>query len=244
MASHFACIGIPSALRDDLTQFIDTIFPIATPPQRADGARLLAWNDTSGASLYLHLNEQGSIECLTPSFCGLRERQVKAKAIVPDERCRFCDVLHVEVLDDKGEMFYPLLLQVEDVEAIRDRIEPEKIILLRVTGFAEDLQSWPEEEAFHASQESQKLKYATQSRGPSGMFNTPWTPHAFMTGKVVESNSMINTQSGIDFLHLVVDSYGGAYDVVAPSQAHPIEPGAIVRCSCWMVGSLNYAASN
>lgn len=237
MPSHLSCIGLSTASKEEFQEFLTRIAEDAVSTETQEGF-LLSWKDPSGASIYMHLSRDASFECMTPSFFGTTQHRVRPSKILPDKDCRFCDVLEVEVVDEDGQLFYPLLLQLEDMEIARSRIAFQTIHQLRVTGFAEEAHFWPTEEAFLQSQSHQKVKFATQSFFASGMFNPPFTPNAIFTGRVLQADLRTNSENGGRFLHLLVDSLGGVYDVVLDPPDQPVQPGAIAQCSCWMVGSI------
>jgi hypothetical protein len=245
MPNHFQCVGIPAGDKEELKDFIMRAVQSAASFDVPEGGSLLEWQDPSGASLYMHLDHENSIQCIAPSFSGTFPHRVVPKKTVPDSGCSFCDALYVEVVDDKSQMFYPLVLQLEDIEIARPKIAFGSQAIARVTAFAERLEVWPEEKAFEESQAKDdkadteaKVRFGPEFFVPSGTFNDPATANALFRGKVIEVERPTNSESGSQFLHMAVKSFGGTYDVVAPLQQQEIKPGAIVECDCWMIGRL------
>jgi hypothetical protein len=240
MAGHMECIGIPAGSADELSTVIGRTMDQAAWEEMAGGGRMGLWRSSGGARMPAHVDKDGAIQCATPSFDGVSRLQVRPTAIVKDPDCPYCDLLHVEVLDSNGQMVYPLPLQIDDIGMTRNRIRFKEPAELRIAAFAEELQLWPDEQAFEASQKGAEPRFASRSLIPSGLFGPAPNPHALITGAVRSAEARTNEVSGAGFMALVVDTFGGTYDVVATAEQTQGVPrsGAIVQGNFWLVGRI------
>ncbi|MBV8880910.1 MAG: hypothetical protein JO332_13145, partial [Planctomycetaceae bacterium] len=103
MASHFSCVGVPAGSAEELNRTLPPLLDQATWADRPRGGRMAEWTDPSGARVTFYTDRRGSIECCTPSYTSESRLRVRTTGIVKDKECEFCDLLHVEVLDDRGE---------------------------------------------------------------------------------------------------------------------------------------------
>lgn len=263
MASHFECIGFsvedPAGLESLLTDLLSQ----TTPEARADGGWFYEQRDESGAAVIAWVSDTGETECFSPAFAGRSRLRVRPTAYIEDPECRFCDRLQVEVVDEDGEMFYPLPIEVDDIGLRRETIplNPPAAVEATITGFAETLASWPNEEAFSndpqtklgsskrrsyrrlrkEKAEEPVVGFAPESLVPIGMFGDgPPSAHALIHGRILQSERRTNAASGGDFFWAAVQTLGGVYDLVAGVRAGPdaLSPEDIVQAQCWMTGRI------
>jgi hypothetical protein len=240
MAGHMECIGIPSGSSQEMSALIFKALEGASWEEMAGGGRMALWSSSSGARLSAHTDKSGAIQCATPSFDGASRLKVRPLGMWADAECKYCDLLHVEVLDSNDQMVYPLPLQIDDIGMTRERIPLQGTALLRIAGFAEELQAWPDEKAYEASQTGDRPRFGSRSLIPSGLFGPAPHPHALITGVVRSSEKRTNEVSRVPFMSLVVDTFGGAYDVVATVEQTKgsLPPGTIVQGTFWLVGRI------
>lgn len=240
MASHFECIGLYADSEEGFGDLLVRLAEKSTVVSSGPNGRMLRWLDESGASLFLHLDNEDSIDCVTPSYDGNSYVQARVGSFLEQDECRQCNPAIVEILDEAAEMVYPMALQLEDVESARRRFKTEGRIQLRVAGFAEQFEAWSTEGEFFESQADARIRYAVQSFVPVGQFGTPTTPHATMTGIVVNSQVRQNWETRRNFWLGRVNTLGAQYEIVATPQQIPpqLQPGWVVRCTCWMVGDM------
>jgi len=204
------------------------------------GASVIATTDPSGARMSFTLDARGSIECVTPSFAGATEVDAVVGSFAPND-CPYETPLLVEVLDASGEEAHPLALQVEDLAISRDSYRPGERLRLHVTAIAETCDVFPDEAAYRAS----GTPMAVQSLIPSGLFapgagsaTDPWVvaPRALISGTVRSAEQLVNQTVGGAFVHLVVDSYANAFDVVVDGADMDDVPavGSIVSGQFWL----------
>ena len=251
MAGHYEAIGVPGG-EDEVLAFLQRAMREGTARDRDDGGREILWRDASGASTSIDTDSDGDLVCASPSFLGASRLPVLVNAIAEDEECRYCSRLLVDVLDDDGEMVYPLAVELEDIDAVMDAVPAGERRTLRVTAFADSISVWPDEEAYYAEAATEEGALSAQSLIPVGFFTQPTrrgllrrrtepmpTAHAVLTGAVVEATERRNEATGAPFWSLQIETYGGRYDaVVAPDEAAGLAPGAIVQLESWLIGRL------
>ncbi|MFY0565491.1 hypothetical protein ACN28E_16840 [Archangium lansingense] len=242
MASNMSCIGITARDQADFGRRMSLLLERSEPAGKSGDYELRVWSDASGASVSFVLSEDG-VECATPSFRAQSRLHARAKRFASDPDCRFCDPLLVDIVDAKGECFYPLATQLEDILLTRERVSAGTIIELGVCAFAHGLEVWTDEAAFTAAQANEEVKFAAESLIPSGLFSPegqerPEAAEAFLTGRVLEAGLRENVTTGETFQHAIVKTLGGNYDVLASPRelAAPLEPGNIIQGEFWLVG--------
>jgi len=240
MGSHFGAIGIPARDGDSYANAVGAIAATAVTLGESADASVIAATDPSGARMTLTLNPRGAIQCVTPSFAGATALTAVVGSFAPDE-CPYETPLIVEVLDTTGEAAHPLALQVEDLAISRPSLRPGDRITLNVTAFAETIEIFPDEAANRAS----GTPMAVASLIPNGMFAPgggaaadDWVvaPRALISRTVRSAERLVNETAGGAFVHLVVDSYANAYDVVVDEADLADAPavGSVVKGQFWL----------
>ncbi|HYO57226.1 hypothetical protein [Archangium sp.] len=242
MASNMSCIGITARDQEDFGRRMSLLLERSEPAGKSGAHELRVWSDASGASVSFVLSKDG-VECATPGFRAGSRLHARAKRFASDPDCRFCDPLLVDIVDAKGELFYPLATQLDDLLLTRERVNEGAVLELGLCAFAHGLDVWADAATFEAAQEGKEVKFTTESLMPSGLFpldgtERPPAAEAFITGRVLEAGLRENLATGETFQHAIVQTYGGSYDVLASPQelAAPLEPGNIIQGDFWLVG--------
>ncbi len=240
MGGHFACIGLDTDSEEEFGELLERLVQRSAVLPSAPNERLLRWLDASGAALFFHIGADESVDCVTPSYNSTTWVPARIRSFLEHDECRHCNPAVVEILDDTGEMSYPMVLQLENVAGAVARFAVQSRVQLRVAGFAEECQAWKTEDEFFSSQANQEIKFAAQAFVPVGQFGPHNTPHASITGIVVDSQIKRNAETGKDFWVGRVGSYGAEYEIVASVADVPtqIQSGWVVKCTCWMVGDM------
>lgn len=217
MGSHLGAIGLPGDAGDALMNVLMTFASHAATIGEGQAARVIAHTDRSGARVSLTLLPGGAIQCMTPSFAGA-SRLTAVTGSFGDHECPYETPLLADVVDDNGDMVHPLAMQPEDVAIWRESFTPGERVEVNVTAFAETIDVFADEAAYRAS----GTPMAVQSLIPSGMFapgggsQEDWVvaPRALISGTVLSAARLVNELTGLEFVHAVVESYGGTYDIV------------------------------
>lgn len=242
MASNMSCIGITARDPQDFGRRMSLLLERSESAGKWGAHELRVWSDASGASVSFVVSEDG-VECATPGFRARSRLQARAARFTSDPDCRFCDPLLVEILDAKGEPFYPLATQLDDLLLTRERVSAGALLELGLCAFARGIEVWTDETAFLTAQADEEVKFAAESLIPSGLFSPEGEEHpeaaeAFLTGRVLEAGLRENLMTGETFQHAIVRTLGGNYDVLASPRelGAPLEPGNIIQGEFWLVG--------
>jgi hypothetical protein len=260
VSGHFECIGV--ADEDEFAALAEAAIQDgeATP---INGAREIVWRDAEGASLAVTVGADKELLCARPTFAATSRVNARVGALAEDPECAFCSRLLLEVVDDAGELVYPLAVELERHAPARDPSVAGRQLQLPITAFAETIETWPSEDAYEAAHPGRMLgdeaaagdpALAAQSLIPTGLFvDQPkrpfWrrkaadpvpTAHALITGVVRALEARKNSFTGRDFMWLALETYGASYDVVvAPADASDaLSEGAVVQGSFWFVAAL------
>ena len=255
MADHFSCIGLSFADAGAFQAGVAELMSEAVREEGPLGTRLL-WTDPggSGAGLaaFAAAGERG-VACAKPTFV-LPAASVSVRTSDPVDDaggCAFCAMAGLDVVEGGGGggggLAYPLAVEFDDVHL--GVAAPGSSGTISVVAFAEDVSSWPDLAAYEATDSM----FGAQSLIPSGLFTPSGVPdrpvraEAIMTGVVSEAAVRVNSYTGRSFQWAVVETFGGAYDVVAAAEAGAGAAGAgagaawsagtVVQGTFWLVAS-------
>lgn len=260
MSSHLECIGV--AGEDEFAAVVQVAVEEgeATP---IDGGREILWRDAQGASIAVTVGLDEEIVCARPSFSAIPRVSVRLGALAEDPECPFCSRLLLEVVDEEGELWYPLAVELERHAPARDPSSAGRQSRLAISAFAETIEFWPSQDAYGAAHPAAMLDdgegvpdpaLASQSLIPTGLFvEEPrrrfWqrkqvdavpTAHALITGIVRGLEVRINSLTGRDFTWLELETYGGSYDVVVAGTdiSNDVVDGAVVQGEFWLIAGV------
>jgi len=238
VASHFECIGIPAASREEMVSSIARVAELAGSTDLPDGGRLLSWADESGARLSLVTDSTGSIECLTPAYAAPRAIRVAIGGFLPNP-CAYETPLVVDLLDERGETCAPLAIQIDDLATSRYAYPNLRSANLMVGALTEQWELYRSEDDYRAS----GTPVAVQSLIPSGMFTLPGreqgfeaSPRALISGTIEGAHQRVNQLFNRPFVHLEVRSYCATFDVLAPGTLAAVGDATIVKGTFWLSG--------
>jgi hypothetical protein len=218
-----------------------SIVETAERTELVDGGMHYLARDSSNALTAINVSAEDVVECVTPSFAATHEIRVVPRSFIADAECRFCDRMYLEVVDEEGEMAYPLAVQLHDIGVARETMPLDAPATARLTGFADDLATWPDEAAYEAAQAGQEPPLGAESLIPTGLFtdgDQEAVAHMLLTGRVMAADVKQNDWTGEKFRWALARTFGGDYELVAPMEAPSLEPSAIVQGHFWVVGSV------
>jgi hypothetical protein len=245
VAGHYACIGVPGG-EEEVFAFLNLAI------DQSGGGREIVWRDPSGASVAIDTAADGELVCARPSFLGSSRLPVLVNGIGEDPECRFCSRLLVDVLDEEGELVYPLAVELEEIDAVMEAAPSDERRMLRVSAFADSIETWPSEEAYIEAVSHEETPFAARSLIPVGFFKRPDRrgifgrrgepmpeAQALLTGVVASYAERRNEATGHPFFSAEIETFGGRYDaVVAAEEAEGLAVGAVVQLESWLIGSL------
>jgi hypothetical protein len=140
---------------------------------------------------------------------------------------------------------YPLAFDCPDA-AVHENVELPVVTVAQIAAFAQQLSVYDSPSAYDAAAAAEGLPFPSRSFIPSGLVSpsgepvTPPESHALMAGHVVEAAERRNSVTGEPFWWALLDSVGGAFDVVIdPSLiTAPIRAGNVLSGWFWLSGRL------
>jgi hypothetical protein len=250
--SHLSCIGFAVSDRQGFADVIGRLAALARedlPPTTA--ARHLRWTDESGASVAIHVDGHGSIDCVTPYFVVPEPARwhVRTGGPADDSDCAHCGGADCDILDSAGEMVTRATVQWLHYQPYRAWLAEQRDFACEVVAFADRCAVYATSQAFEAAQESwwPGIRSSDTLRGfaeecflPEGMFGSQGDigarATAMFSGRVVSVRSLVNTMTGAPFWHVRVCSLPGMIDVVTGRPEGIPAAGSIAVVRGWLVG--------
>jgi hypothetical protein len=252
---HLSCVGLSVANQDDFGRLVQSAPESAHEIATTKRSRHVQWIDPSGASICLHLDRRGRLECVTPFFVapeGLARWRVRTSAASRDPDCRHCSGADCEVLDANGEMVARATVQWAIFAPYEQWLAEKRTYDLEVVAFAARATFCDSSAAFEAAQadwwgdakgpEGKPLRFAEVSFVGEGMFGTDKQgtgerAMAVLAGQV-ETATVRRPERGSTFHHVRVATLPGTIDVVADPENVKGAPasGSIAWIHAWLVG--------
>jgi hypothetical protein len=237
MADHYACIGLRFADAEAWKATVMGTLVAKAEQQPGPSATRLWWSDASGAC-HAAYGVDRQIVCAKPSFDGASRIRVRITGRTESDQrgCPMCEIALVEVLDG-DTMAYPLGVELDDIHL--GSLQPEGAVIdLTIAAFAESSRRWPDVATYESAAPSPR--FAAQSLIPSGLFSAgevkrPPRPEAIVTGLVTKSERRANTLTGGQFDWVLLETYGGIYDMLLPAIGQPYAPGQVIQGTFWLV---------
>jgi len=247
MPSHFSTIGLPVASEEDVNALANRIGPLAEPLPAPSGA-YFRWSDPSGAELWLQVNANNEPIGMNPHYAGRSAVRVGLTARLPSAGPSELDGSFHGWADPAGEASetgcYPFVFDAPDYRLHEELSLPARNEV-QIAAFAHEIAAFQSVAAYEASQTGD-LKFASQSFIPSGLFtpagDSTARPQALATfaGHVLAADEKINVLTGRAFYWALVETLGGAYDVVIDSDLLPGVPtvAGVISGSFWLSGRI------
>ncbi len=247
MASHFSTIGLPVASAKDMNTLANRVGPLAEPLAASSGV-YFRWSDPSGAEMWLQVNANNELIGMTPHYAGRSAVRVGLTARVPSAGPSELDgSFHgwaAPMGDAPDTGCYPFVFDAPDYRLHEELSLPARREV-QIAAFAHEIAAFETVAAYEASQ-TDDLKFASQSFIPSGLFTpagdsiVPPQARAIFAGHVLAAGEKINVLTGRAFYWALVETYGGAYDVVIDSNLLPGVPeaGGVISGSFWLSGRI------
>lgn len=248
--SNFSNIGFVIDSEDDLARLLDQVGPISKPIPTKQG-NYFYYSDPSGAELWIQINPKNELIGFNPHYRGKSRFKVGLTTAIPGEMSELDGSFHgwADPLDanDPESGAYPFVFDVPDFKSLKEFILPQAVEI-QLSAFAQELTVYDDEEDYHASQTSE-VKFATQSFIPIGLFGSDESDQTQPTmnqarglfaGIIREWEIKKNTFTNEPFYTLLVDTLGGAIDVVADNRFFEKEPriNGVVKGVFWLSGRI------
>lgn len=248
MPNHFTTLGFDIQSDEDLISLVQQVATRAqTIPTKA--GQYLRWVGDSGEELWLQIDKSGDFVGMNPHFRGTSLVRVRLEARVSREGDSVLDGAFQGLADpgqDKPESgAYPFVFNVPDAATHSD-LQLPVIVEAQIAAFAHEVTSYNSPDAYTASQEGRKVRFALQSFIPSGLFRLDGAAAkapeamAIFTGHVIEASVRKNSLTDRPFFWALVETHGGTYDVVIDESllTHPPCEGGVLSGSFWLSARL------
>jgi len=230
-----------------MNALVNRVGPLAERLAAPRGA-YYRWSDPSGAEIWLQLNTDDELIGMSPHYAGQSAVRVGLTARLPSAGPSELDGSFHGWADPASDApdsgCYPFVFDAPDYRLHEELSLPAQKEV-QIAAFAQEIAAFETVAAFEASQMGD-LKYASQSFIPSGLFapagdgTVPPQAQAIFTGHVLAADAKINVLTGRAFYWALVETYGGAYDVVIDSDLLPGVPaiGGVISGSFWLSGRI------
>jgi hypothetical protein len=247
MASNFSTIGLPVASGEDMNALANRVGPVAERLATPNGV-YFRWSDSSGAEMWLQVNANNELIGMNPHYAGRSAVRVGLTARLPSAGPSELDGSFHGWADPAGDApdtgCYPFVFDAPDYRLHEELSLPARKEV-QIAAFAHEIAAFKTVAAYEASQTGD-LKSASQSFIPSGLFTpagnstVPPQARAIFAGHVLAADEKINVLTGRAFYWALVETFGGAYDVVIDSNLLPGVPavGGVISGSFWLSGRI------
>ena len=144
---------------------------------------------------------------------------------------------------------YPFVFDCPDAAALGE-LELPAVVDAQIAAFAQQVSVFQAEALYAASQAAQGMAFESRSFIPSGLISPdghpvePPDPHALLAGAIVEAEERRNTLTRRPFWWALVETVGGAFDVVIDPELLPDAPraGNVLSGWFWLSGRVRSSA--
>jgi hypothetical protein len=200
------------------------------------------WAPGAGVELWFRLGPGGRVCSCTPHFAGSSSLRVRV-AEVAGRVGELGGTLYAwTALGAHGDIFEgpPLVLELPDLDLVRERLHANATISVQVTAFANAAECFADETAFRQWQEGRPQPMAPEFFIPSGAFAQPARAEAALAGHIELAEQRVNPATRDTFHHLRVRTPIGAIDVVAAPDSMDGVPvvGGVLQGYFWLSGRI------
>ena len=247
MANHFSPIGFSVNSLEDLSQLVDQLRPHAEPSFSNQGVYWV-WTASSGAQLVIQEGLSEEVVGITPCFEGESRNTVRVEEIVHRQsdsplEGAFAGWLSPSV-DDPFDGACQICFDVCDFYQHSSFFGHQSLHLeVQFSAFPEEITLYPNCESFD-SEESGDCSLSSQGLVPLGLLGFDGSPkgepsaQVLLNGHILKTEKRINPVSGETFYWVLLESFGGCFDVLIDPQSCDDVPvvGGVVSGTFWVVG--------
>ena len=245
--SHFSAIGFPVTSYDELLNLGNRLLSTGTPIS-VRGGNYVHCTTSSGAELWLQTNRKNELIGVHPHFAGQSTVRVGlTNSFSRPQSSPLDGSFHGWANppeDDPTSGDYPFVFDAPNYLTY-GRVKIPCEVRAQIAAFAEEISVCNSVEEFNNSRTG-NLKFASQAFIPVGLFQAEQSPAvlpealAFFSGHIKGCTKKINEVTELPFWHFEVDSFGGAFEVVADPSIVEVEPrvGGVLSGTFWLSGRL------
>jgi hypothetical protein len=242
--SHFNAVGFPISSQIEFERLLKMAFESGQPVPIQNG-KYVVWEPGEGVQLWVKVKDRVVLGC-SPHYRGEATLKVEVQSFHsrPEDIAATDGALRGTALPvDAASSSFPLVADVPGFEATASRVTPPQIVTVQVTGFAREINCFPNSDAFAKFQgtknapESESFLFPGLAAAPSAEGLT--LAEAQIIARVLKASLRINPVTQQSFIALVVAAPGGGtIDIVATPQAASGEllAGGIIQGTFWLSG--------
>jgi hypothetical protein len=247
VADHLAALGIGSSSAEERQEQVRRILKESKPhSQRAD-SMTLRWHDSSGAELWIYVDQSGTMKSVQPHFAGGPKIRLEIQAILERSEVSPFDGGFLGLTQEGGSNpslggGFPIVFDAPDFPDVKGVFLTAKHDV-ELAGFAVELNIYSTEEAFREAQPDLK-PLGVPAFVPAGMMaqmegGTP-TAHALMVGRALETERVKNELTSLEFIRIQMETPAGPIDlIVDPGMLDDLpENGHIIQAGAWISGRI------
>lgn len=226
---------------DELEQVLSRVAPRATEIRVRRG-KYLCWAPGSGEELWLQVNRRKQVFAVNPHFAGSSRVHVGLVELIQEPEYSalggaFRAWTDPEEKPDRGVC--EIALHCPNA-ACHTALKLPVIATAQIAAFANSIEVDDSAEVVGRAAEAAELPSTSRSLAPPGVFAGGATAETIFSGRVIESSMRENSLTGDRYVWAAVQTFGGAYDVVADPTllSAPPAPGAVVTGSFLLSGRL------
>ena len=247
MTNHFSPIGFSVDSLESLGQLVDQLRPHAEPRPSNQGVYWV-WTASSGAQLVIQEGLAGEVVGITPCFEGESRNTVRVEDIVRRQsdsplEGAFAGWLSPSV-DDPFDGACQICFDVCDFYKHSSFFGYQSLRLeVQFSAFPEEITLYPNRESFE-SEDSGDCSLSSQGLVPLGLLGFDGSPkgepsaQVLLNGHILKTEKRTNPFSGETFYWVLLESFGGYFDVLIDPQSCDAVPvvGGVVSGTFWVVG--------
>lgn len=207
----------------------------------------LRWHDSSGAELWIYVDDSGNMKSVQPHFAGGPKIRLEIQAVLERPEVSPFDGGFLGLTQEGGSNpslggGFPMVFDAPDFPDVREAYLTAKHDV-ELAGFPVELNVYPTEEEFREAQPDLK-PLGIPAFVPAGMMaqmegGQP-TAHALMVGKTLEAERITNELTGLQFIRIRVETPAGPMDlIVDPGMVDELpEVGQILQVGAWLSGRI------
>jgi hypothetical protein len=245
--THFNAVGFPVSSQIEFERLLKMAFESGKAVPILNG-KYVVWEVGEGVQLWVKVKNRVVLGC-SPHYQGEGTLRVEVQGFYSrPEDVAVTDgaLLGTALPVDAASGPFPLVVDVPGFESAASRVIPPQTVTVQVTGFAREMNCFPDSAAFAEWQSTQNRKDVTETESFRFPGLTAAPPanglapaEASITARVLKARMRINPITQQNFIALVVATPGGGtIDVAANPQAASGEllAGGIIQGTFWLSG--------
>ena len=250
MANLFGALGFEASGRKDYEKMVRQAARSGQQVGRGDRYHYVRWLPGGGIELWVQMTPQETIVGCSPFFSGVGQMLMGVMQVAETPNRPTDGYFQGWANPEPGHTdagLYPFAVSVPDFLLVRDKVLVSSIIELEVSGFADRMQCFLDDDEFQrraVSQDDSQL--SSEAFIPVGVLDESGgrpIAEAVLTGHVLSAEIRENPVSGRKFHALTIQTLGGLIDAVAdPSYTTGLpQRGGVVYGTFWLAGRLQGA---